>query len=604
MQAELNRVKNEWFDFKQSFMKKAGASSWLTNLFKQVANTLKAINKDMDVLVNLIDRLSSNNSGIIEFAKFTAKAGAAMLFLSTISKGMSAGMSKAADIVLYFSKSAAFLPGLLTKTASLFATASARAMLFVTSFANILGAWTALKAGWDIGSWFSEYSQTARDWGTGLVDATVTAWIKVKKYTKIAFASTIVIFKEFFTESSNLMRILFVDPSLSYMKDIVTGYVRMYAEMFDIAGKTGRKLAGYFAKTGHPILAAAANKAAKISEDLAKKTVSIENKTGATIQLIRDKLAKAAKNQQQNNFDSYIKSVEKASTEEIKQLKEKDAIISDMYRDSRLKELYQNRKKKTIIKHNYKIMPIGTLVESETKAKKSLLPEIDPKVLEDYKKHIDIMNSLFLGYKENSVSIAEDIKNAFADAFKGMEDQLVNFVMTGKASWKDLANSIIEQIVRIAVRQAIVMPLAQGFQGAFNYMRTPATTGYSPNNSNIIMNKPVVSRASGGAIDEHVIGVGQRTGRTWEFGENESELVLNQSQIRSLSKKGSNVLVQPKISITTPPGTNAETQQSDDGMNVEVMISNAVDANIRRGGSIHNTMSSVYGLNRAAGAYR
>ena len=46
--------------------------------------------------------------------------------------------------------------------------------------------------------------------------------------------------------------------------------------------------------------------------------------------------------------------------------------------------------------------------------------------------------------------------------FQGMEDALVKFVQGGKVSFRELANSIIADMIRIAVRKAIIAPLLGG----------------------------------------------------------------------------------------------------------------------------------------------
>lgn len=43
----------------------------------------------------------------------------------------------------------------------------------------------------------------------------------------------------------------------------------------------------------------------------------------------------------------------------------------------------------------------------------------------------------------------------FSSAFSGMEDAIVKFATTGKASFKDFATSVISDLARIAARQAI-----------------------------------------------------------------------------------------------------------------------------------------------------
>ena len=64
-------------------------------------------------------------------------------------------------------------------------------------------------------------------------------------------------------------------------------------------------------------------------------------------------------------------------------------------------------------------------------------------------------------YLKQVESTAEATKKAVTGAFKGMEDALTTFVTTGKMDFAGLADSIISDLVRIAVRQSIVAPLAK-----------------------------------------------------------------------------------------------------------------------------------------------
>lgn len=64
----------------------------------------------------------------------------------------------------------------------------------------------------------------------------------------------------------------------------------------------------------------------------------------------------------------------------------------------------------------------------------------------------------FLAAKD-SVNVLEEINKAGARTFKGMEDALVKFVMTGKFNFKDFANSVIQDLIRIAVRKALVFAI-------------------------------------------------------------------------------------------------------------------------------------------------
>lgn len=77
-------------------------------------------------------------------------------------------------------------------------------------------------------------------------------------------------------------------------------------------------------------------------------------------------------------------------------------------------------------------------------------------------------------YVDLAANTAQQTADAFTNAFKGMEDALVNFSMTGKLDFKSLANSIIADIVRIQARQAIV-GLATGVRGFLGF----ASGGYT-----------------------------------------------------------------------------------------------------------------------------
>lgn len=68
------------------------------------------------------------------------------------------------------------------------------------------------------------------------------------------------------------------------------------------------------------------------------------------------------------------------------------------------------------------------------------------------------------GFKDYAAEAADAFEKAreFAvKAFKGIEDSLVELAMTGKLTFKDMANSIIEDMIRIMIQQSITKPLAQ-----------------------------------------------------------------------------------------------------------------------------------------------
>ncbi len=80
-------------------------------------------------------------------------------------------------------------------------------------------------------------------------------------------------------------------------------------------------------------------------------------------------------------------------------------------------------------------------------------------------------------YYDESQNIAAQTEQAFTNAFKGIEDALVDFVTTGKLDFKSLVNSIMADIARIAIKQSITGPLANLLSGALGSAGGGASSG-------------------------------------------------------------------------------------------------------------------------------
>lgn len=65
-------------------------------------------------------------------------------------------------------------------------------------------------------------------------------------------------------------------------------------------------------------------------------------------------------------------------------------------------------------------------------------------------------------YADRAGNIAGSMEEVFGKAFGGMEDALTKFVTTGKLSFTDLANSVIEDLIRIQIRAAMAGMLSAG----------------------------------------------------------------------------------------------------------------------------------------------
>jgi len=125
------------------------------------------------------------------------------------------------------------------------------------------------------------------------------------------------------------------------------------------------------------------------------------------------------------------------------------------------------------------------------------------------------LNNLQIGAKAyfNTINdFAKQTQDAVAGAFKGMEDALVKFVMTGKLNFKDLARSIIADITRIFIRSQIISPLLGGFGNLFGGAGSSykarllePVKGIKFEKGGIMANNKIVPYAKGGLIERPTI---------------------------------------------------------------------------------------------------
>ncbi|MBX6321726.1 MAG: phage tail length tape measure family protein [Rhodospirillaceae bacterium] len=74
---------------------------------------------------------------------------------------------------------------------------------------------------------------------------------------------------------------------------------------------------------------------------------------------------------------------------------------------------------------------------------------------------VDGVRRALKDYVDDSTNAARAAEEATTRAFESMEDALASFVTTGRVEFSSFADSILADITRIAVRQAILTPLAE-----------------------------------------------------------------------------------------------------------------------------------------------
>ena len=83
---------------------------------------------------------------------------------------------------------------------------------------------------------------------------------------------------------------------------------------------------------------------------------------------------------------------------------------------------------------------------------------ITPETEDKQNQVLEGMKSALEEYRTKALDVAANVKSAMTNALQGMEDALVNFVMTGKLAFDDLARSIISSMARIVIQKTIMAP--------------------------------------------------------------------------------------------------------------------------------------------------
>ncbi|MHC3914620.1 hypothetical protein ACI0FN_00580 [Alcaligenes nematophilus] len=160
-------------------------------------------------------------------------------------------------------------------------------------------------------------------------------------------------------------------------------------------------------------------------------------------------------------------------------------------------------------------------------------------VREYHDKKLALQGDWALGAKDALINYADEAANVYqsmgdmiGNAFKGMEDALTSFVTTGKMDFKSLADSIIKDMIRIAIQQSITGPLAGAIGSLFNPLSGVSahqnfTMGSLGGSGGFTPTSPLMSLSSGGYTGDG--GKYEPRGIV-----HAGEGVLNQDEIRAL----------------------------------------------------------------------
>lgn len=111
----------------------------------------------------------------------------------------------------------------------------------------------------------------------------------------------------------------------------------------------------------------------------------------------------------------------------------------------------------------------GKLLE-EIKARDELSVKIrkyNAENAKDTEESINVITAALDGYMTALGSVEERLGKAATGSMKKFEDTIVNSLKTGKLEFQDFADFVIDQLLRIAIQEAILAPLKSAFSGFF-----------------------------------------------------------------------------------------------------------------------------------------
>ena len=202
--------------------------------------------------------------------------------------------------------------------------------------------------------------------------------------------------------------------------------------------------------------------------------------------------------------------------------------------------------------------------------------------------------------------MAKAIENIVKNSFTAMEDILTEFVMTGKASFSDFVNSIVEGMVRMAIQYAVIKPIMSGIMGYFGVpmAHTGGVIGTDTLSSRQI--SPDVFEGApryhtGGLIGDEIPIIAKR-----------GETVFTKGQMDTLgtelnSKNPVNVNVNVHNNASGTKASASANKDAQGNVSIDVIveqIESTIGKNISKGEGLSPILEQRYALNPAFGSYR
>lgn len=204
------------------------------------------------------------------------------------------------------------------------------------------------------------------------------------------------------------------------------------------------------------------------------------------------------------------------------------------------------------------------------------------------------------------------IKEAGEDAFAGLTrvveswgnkaaDTFADFVVDGKASFSDLINSMLKDIVRLQAKNILDKPTKDAGDWLGGFLKNGVNSWFSGGYGDTAGVAAGVPRfASGGDFGGGFRMVGENGPEIEATG---AARIFNASQTRDILGGAGGAPQSIRVEVVNPPGRPASVGSVQPRLDPKGMVISIILQDVKNGGAIAGEFEQVYGLNRAAGAF-
>lgn len=191
----------------------------------------------------------------------------------------------------------------------------------------------------------------------------------------------------------------------------------------------------------------------------------------------------------------------------------------------------------------------------------------------------------FQEYTDAIGNQATQMKTAWANGFRGMEDAMLSFVKSGKLNFTGLVNSILSDLMRIQIQRSVTGPLSTLLNGALSAFKYSGSSG----------NVTDANYTNGADMASDAVSSAPRLAVGTPYVPRDMLAYIHEGE--SITPKGGNTGVNVQIINNTESQVTAQSD-GNGGLTVLIdMVKNAMANDVATGtGSLPRAMESRYGL--------